>query len=113
MFNELGSIGLLSHQMRNYPHRILSWTKFLLQELPSFTESELKVIDKRSLQDLKEKHPDPLKFLIDRRKNLIASTLYTVKDITSARFASENEEFEGIDFDPESVRLFSIPTCSD
>lgn len=105
LFNELGSIGILSYQMRNYPHRILQWTDTLLDVLPSFTESEFAVMDDRSKAYLQKKFDDPLKSLVNRRKNLLASTLYTVKDFSSARFASEKKELEEIDFDPESVNF--------
>ena len=103
LFNELGSVGILSHQMRNYPHRILGWTEKLLKALPSFTESELAVLDAQSKEQLNKKYANPLESLVHQRKQLVASVLYSVKDISVAKFASELDDFEGIDFEPESV----------
>jgi len=103
LFNEFGSIGLLSNQMRNYPHRILNWTQLLLNIIPSFTESELKRLDKQSYEILKNKFNDPEDYLIKRRKHLVASTLYSLKDLTCARFASEYEEFKDFNFNSESL----------
>ena len=103
LFNEIGAIGLLSHQMRHYPHRILQWTDHLLEALPSFVESELSVIDPQSKQRLQQTHGDPKRYLIDRRTDLLASVLYSVKDCSSACQAAAKESFESIDFSPESV----------
>lgn len=89
--------------MRNYPHRILEWTEQLLKTLPSFTEAEIGVLDEKSKNSLTKKYENPVEHLVNKRKRLIASALYSVKDFSAAKFASEFPEFADIDFTIESV----------
>ena len=93
--------------MRNYPHRILEWTEQLLKTLPSFTEAEIGVLDEKSKNSLTKKYENPVEHLVNKRKRLIASALYSVKDFSAAKFASEFPEFADIDFTIESVSLFT------
>jgi hypothetical protein len=90
--NQFTQIGMLSHQMRTYPHRISEWTDFLVKSVPERARLEYQQLKPENMQKLAKISGDPLKFLIQKIEKQIAASLICTEDVPEAQYAQGSHE---------------------